>query len=146
MISKLLGGSTLMLALAAAVLYGLWQREQVKVAKLESQIENLNQAIKIQEQAIAGLQKDKERVFELINTQQAEKQKLADELKAAQEQTNANILQIERLKQGELRRALQEPFERGNAASDRTHRSLCRLFGTKSGDCADKPGPASTTP
>jgi len=123
-------------ALAAAVFFGLWQMERAKSAKKDGIIDGLRTSLVTETARADGEARNNTRMFEMATTAQARVTTLDGKLDTIRASSQAAIAELEALKATELNDAIEEPFARGNAASDRRHKRVCGLLAKTDGTCA----------
>ncbi len=118
----------------------LWKSEQVKAARLQGEnamLQANNETLK------AGLAEQRaavDKMLGLIETNQEQMNALTQRLDDARAETAEVRDQVNALRAGEGNRALEAPFDRGNAARERFNDSLQRISaapGRASGDSDD---------
>ena len=145
MLSKILGGTTMLAGAAALILMVLLQMERVKTARLEGRLEVVRQNVEILKGAVA----DQKSTIDGLLDMAKQNQENINEYFSKSEAANAKLLaaqqQINDLRASEEQKALAAPFERGNAAALRFNRSLCIISGkgAEGGDCDDQKDPDS---
>lgn len=130
-------------ALAAAVFFGLWQMERATVAGLRGQVDGLKVSLATETSRAEAAERNSDRMTSMAEHSLDMASGLQDRLDASNTLTLEHVAEIEVLKAKELQHAIEEPIARGNAASDRIHRSMCRAVGSKTGSCAGLDIPAS---
>jgi len=124
MISKILGGSTVLLLIVSLLLYGLWQKSLAENEILRSNVATLENDKKLQDTTIKGLN-------ELAKLNAQTIQKYGDERNELIQEAEAARTKINSLRATEAFDALQRPFEIGNATDERIRSSLLRFSGNK---------------
>jgi len=124
MISKILGGSTVLLLIVSLLLFGLWQKSLAENEILRSNIATLENDKQLQDTTIKGLNE-----LAILNAQTI--QKYGDERNELIQAEEATRTEINSLRATEAFDALQKPFEIGNATDKRIRASLLRFSGNK---------------
>lgn len=118
----------------------LWKSEQVKSARLAGE---LAQSQANNETLKAGLEEQRatvEKMLGLVVANQEQVDALTQQLDDARAETAAVRNEVNSLRAGEANRALEAPFDRGNAARERFTDSLQRISGAAGGTSADSDG------
>jgi len=134
LLSKILGGVSVILLLSCAGLLFVNQSLELKIEKLKA--ENVNIEIQLnafkeshetQKQTIATLEKSSKDTDKELNT-------LMESVNTAQRETQNVQIQMDKLRYTEAQLAIQKPFIRGNASDTRKRNMLLRFTGEKSTD------------
>lgn len=123
-------------ALAAAVFFGLWQMERATSAGLRGEVDGLKISLVTETKRADGEKRNNDRMFEMATSAQDRASALDGKIDQIRASSQATIAELEALKATELNDAIEEPFARGNAASDRRHRRVCELLAKTDGVCA----------
>ena len=124
MISRILGGSTVILLIVSLTLYGFWQKTLANNEILKSNIATLKRDKEIQDITISKLTAAATLNAQLIQDYGSER----DELAHAAEATRT---EINKRRATEAFNALQRPFKVGNDTDRRIRSSLVRFSGNK---------------
>jgi len=122
MLAKVLGGAAAISAIAALLFWGLWNSEKVKteqlLSKLELSISNteiLKTELSDSNDQITSLITLQSKNMDMLNDQQ-------DKIDNIDQERNTALAENRTMRANEAYKALQQPFQRGNAASGRvTH-------------------------
>lgn len=132
--------------LVCAIVFGLWQWERAKSAKLRGQVDGLKVSLATETSRADAEARNAQRLAALTEKSIDLSRGLNERLDASRLTTAKHVAENEALKAKELQNAIKEPIQRGNAAADRIHNSLCRAWGSKSGTCADADRPSGFSP
>lgn len=116
-------------AAASVFLWGMWKNEQAKVANLNTKVELLQQQI-MDYQAVIEEQKRTAETFEqILKLNQETIDGLEKDNRQAYLEAEGRLQEIDRLRAREPSMAIDLPYERGNAATDRLNCIMQRISG-----------------
>ncbi len=125
---------------ATLVLAFLWKSEQVKVARLETEVKAIEGELDLSQEnnnllkgEIAEQKDDFDRVLSMMEKNAEKINELEQERDNARLETAKTISEINSLRAAETQRAIAAPFQRGNLAHERLTNSLRRIAGKTSG-------------
>ena len=128
-LSKIFAGTTVVALLACAFLYVQYQRAvaekekaEVVAASAESALETMKDQFDKQKETFDLIQKSIKKQQESFDEYFNKVSELESELGKAKQE-------VSQLRAGELNKALEKPFNRGNAANDRLNSSVHRILG-----------------
>jgi preprotein translocase subunit SecF len=122
MFSQILGGVSVVLLIAALMLYGMWQKALAENEVLKSNVDTLQQAKAVQDATINSLTETNKLNAKTIQDYGNER----NEIIKATQQANAKIT---KLRETEAKNALLKPFEAGLATDSRIRDSVLRFTG-----------------
>ena len=114
-----------------------WKSEQVKVARLEGELAQVQANNETLKDGLAEQRAAVQKMLGLMQTNQEQVNALTQQLDDARAETAAARDRVNALRAGEAYRALKAPFDRGNAAHDRFADSLRRISATPGGARSD---------
>jgi FtsZ-interacting cell division protein ZipA len=142
MFAKIFGGIAAVSAIAALLFWGLWNSEKVKSKELENRLvlsientETLKDELKNNSDQMVMLIDLQSKNMDMINDQIAKNDRIDAE-------KNTALAENRQMRADEAYKALQQPFERGNAASDRVTKLMRGIAGR--GPDRDSKNPDST--
>ena len=122
-------------AVAAISMTFMWQREKLHHADTKAQLAAATAKAEAMEARANAAEKNFNRNSDLLASQMEALNAVNAQLAEIEKARAVALAELDRLKAGETRRALEIPFERGNAAAERRDRIMCRIF-TESDNCA----------
>lgn len=121
---KIAAGVTIAGLLACAVLYGLWQHERAERKSVEAKAKVLEIAYNQEKETNNSL-------IELTKASNANVNNLINKYDQVTSEVSQQTAEINALRNTELKRTLDAPFERGQASTERKRKILRQFEGRK---------------
>ena len=122
MLTKILSGALVVSVLASGVLYKLWENAQSEIAVLKANLEIINSVNEKNQQSI-------DRLTELAISNANSIESLGKQNETILQESLSHQTEINNLRASEAQKALEMPYERGNASHKRIVSQLVRFTG-----------------